>query len=482
MTSDEILGLSAIALAKKISEGRLTSHAVVDAHIEAAKSVNQHINAIVVPRYEQALAEAKQVDKQIRNKTLPKSAILAGVPCTIKEQFAMAGMPHTGGLLARKSVVAMNNATTVERLRSAGAIPIGTTNTSELSLWMESANPLYGRSRNPYNTKHMVGGSSGGEGAIVGSGASPFGLGADIGGSIRIPAFCNGVFGHKSTGGHIPNTGQYPLPSDAAMSYLVAGPICRKSEDLFPILKILAGPDGIDPACSRQNLVDPKSVDAKKIVFHSIRGNGREFVSKTLKKSQLDVEKRLQECGYKINNPSSKLLQHSFAIWVSMMGLAQEKGVDELLGQGTRISPTLEILKWFVQHSQHTLPPLLMAFSEKLGRSFPGLIRRFAAMGDELRKTLEDMLGDDGVLLYPSYSTCVPKHNRTLLMPTSWVYTGIFNVLTFPATQIPLGLAPSGLPLGIQAVAAPHQDHLTLATANLLEEMFGGWVPPKKLD
>ena len=114
-------------------------------------------------------------------------------------------------------------------------------------MWMESNNRVYGRTNNPYDPTRIVGGSSGGEGAIVGAGGSPFGLGCDIGGSIRMPAFFNGVFGHKPTGGLVPGTGQYPHARGRALR--ASSPparSCRRAEDLMPLLRILAGPDGKD--------------------------------------------------------------------------------------------------------------------------------------------------------------------------------------------------------------------------------------------
>src|SRR5207253_4609005 len=113
-------------------------------------------------------------------------------PCTIKESIALTGMPHTAGLVARKGTLAGADAPTVARLRAAGAIPLGVTNTSELCMWMESNNRVYGRTGSAYDPSRTAGGSSGGEGAIVGAAGAPFGLGSDIGGSIRMPAFFNG--------------------------------------------------------------------------------------------------------------------------------------------------------------------------------------------------------------------------------------------------------------------------------------------------
>src|SRR5699024_2538512 len=137
------------------------------------------------------------------------------------------GMPNTAGVVSRVGLRATEDATSVARYRQAGAIPIGVTNTSEACMWMESNNKVYGRSNNPYDITRIVGGSSGGEGAIIGAGVVPFGLGSDVGGSIRMPAFFNGVFGHKASSGLIPNSGQFPPIEGEGLRYLSTGPLAR---------------------------------------------------------------------------------------------------------------------------------------------------------------------------------------------------------------------------------------------------------------
>ena len=210
---NNLLTLSALEIAQKIKSRQISSEEVVSVHIDRAKKVNKFLNAIVQSRYEDALSEAKKCDTILKKgrDTLP---LYFGVPCTLKENFAYKGFPQTSGLVYRKSFIAEKNATCVQRIIDSGAIVIGTTNVSELCMWMESNNKVYGRTNNPYDLNRIVGGSSGGEGSIIGSGSSPFGLGADIGGSIRMPAFFNGVFGHIPSGGLVPGSGQYPMANN----------------------------------------------------------------------------------------------------------------------------------------------------------------------------------------------------------------------------------------------------------------------------
>ncbi|XP_041340591.1 fatty-acid amide hydrolase 2 isoform X4 [Pyrgilauda ruficollis] len=219
---------------------------VVEAYVERIKEVNPLINAVVKDRFEEALQEARQVDKLLSegpaDDCLEEKFPLLGVPITVKEAFSLYGMPNTSGLVNRRNVIATSDATVVSRLKQAGAIPLGVTNCSELCMWYESSNRVYGRTNNPYDLQRIVGGSSGGEGCVLAAACSVVGVGSDIGGSIRMPAFFNGVFGHKPTTGVVPNDGQFPDAYGVRTSYLCTGPMCRYAEDLEPVLRVMAGP------------------------------------------------------------------------------------------------------------------------------------------------------------------------------------------------------------------------------------------------
>src|SRR3954469_20595169 len=260
----EIIERSATSLARAIREGELTSREVVEAHVARARRLNPKLKAIAADRFEEALAEADAADARVReSRSAPgELAPFHGVPCTIKESFALTGMPNAAGLVHRAEVRADSDAPAVARLRAAGAIPIGVTNTSEATMWIESSNHVYGRTSNPYNPKRTAGGSSGGEGAAVAAGFAPIGLGTDIGGSIRLPAFFNGVFGHKPSPGVIPCSGHFPAPSGNGSSaeMLAAGPLARRAEDLMPFVRAVAGRDDGDPISRDVELRDPASV------------------------------------------------------------------------------------------------------------------------------------------------------------------------------------------------------------------------------
>lgn len=476
------LRASATKIAHAIARGDLSSREVIEEHIRAIEAVNPSLNALVADRFDLARDEADEADLAVREgRDLPP---LHGVPFTVKEAFALTGMPNTSGCVTRQHIVASEDATAVARLRAAGAIPLGVSNLSELCMWMESQNEVYGRTSNAYDLSRISGGSSGGEGALVGAGASPFGLGSDIGGSIRLPAFFNGVFGHKPSGGLVPGTGQFPFPTTpASCRFLTTGPLCRKAEDLHTLLTILAGPDGKDPGCTGSlSLKDPDSVDLGSLRVIDIPTNGYSSPSRSLANAQRQVAEHLGRLGASVETRTLPILRQSFLIWSAALSEENTESWATQMGNGTPINPFVELLKWARRKPDHTAIASLLAIAEKATSSSPSFQKHFANKGRALREQLIEDLGEDGVLLYPSFPRTAPRHRwplvRQMLMQPDYQYTAILNVCELAVTQVPLGLDRNGLPLGVQVAAAPGQDHLTLAVALELQEAFGGWQPP----
>ena len=484
MVEGEILSASGVALARAIRDRRVTSRAVVQAHVDRARRVNPALNAIVRDRYDAALREADAADEKTSSTHRDDLPALHGVPCTIKEAFAFEGMPNSAGLWTRRDVIATKDATVVARLRAAGAIPLGVTNISELCMWFESQNKVWGRTNNAYDAARTAGGSSGGEGAIVGGGASPIGLGSDVGGSIRMPSFFNGVFGHKPTGGIVPSTGSHPPARNDVERFVTCGPIVRRAEDLMPVLRILAGPDGIEERCSACELGDPTAVDVRSLTIHSVE-KGPGAVQGVLVDAQRRAADALASRGAKVERRAIPGLARSFDIWSTMLheGRAAESSFRDLMAEGSAdFQPWRELARLPLGDSRFTLPGLLLSLFEELPARFAARTRRILTLGKELSAELTSVLGDRGVMLYPSFPRIAPLHHTPLLAPFQFAYTAIFNVMEMPATQVPLGLDARGLPLGVQVVAPRRQDHLSIAVAMALETMLGGWVPPKRFD
>lgn len=473
-----LLVLSATRLAALIRRREVSSREVVEAHIRRVMQVNPAINAMVEDRFALARVEADLADRatmRAREDSLPP---FHGVPCTIKEAIALKGMSFTAGHVARVGVLADRDATATARLRAAGFIPLGVSNTSELCMWMESHNKVSGRTGNPYDPTRVAGGSSGGEGALVGAGASPVGLGADIGGSIRMPAFFNGCFGHKPTGGLIPNTGNYPIAHGDALRFMTTGPLARRAEDLWPLVRILAGPDGEDAGCRPMSLGDPAAVDLASLDVLVIEENGLFPVHPELRSVLWKAADHLARAGARVRAECLPALRDSAFIWASMMSEAGGPSYAERLGGGRPVSPALALIQYLCGLSPYTLPSIGLVWLERLTASRPADRRRYVEAGRRLREDLCRRIGPRGVLLFPPYPEPAPPHNRPLIPPFQWIYTAIFNALEVPATAVPMGLGSQGLPLGIQVVATHGNDHVCVAVALELERAFGGWVPP----
>ncbi len=469
---------SAIDLARAIRGGETSSREVVEAHIERLERTHPRLNAVVVDRYDAARQDADAADELLRSTvdadTLPT---FHGVPCTIKESIAMKGMPNCAGLVSRSAWRAPENAPTVQRMIDAGAIPLGVTNTPELCLWIETENRQYGRTHNAYDMTRTAGGSSGGEGAVVGIGGSPLGLGADIGGSIRLPAFFNGVFGLKPSPGLVPSTGQFPVTeTETAAMMLTIGPITRRAEDLMPMLRVIAGPDNIDPYAREMPIGDPDDAPIAGMKVLLSEDTSYIKVSRELRAARLRAAEALEAAGATVEVTQLKSMKRALELYLAVLKL--EAGVsvrDLIVAEG---SAHVTVRGGLKRKGPHTRALRLLLMSEWMTGKMPqGRMTKQVAAREAFAREVTDAIGD-GVLLHPTHPRVAPKHGQTIGKPWLLTTTAVFNLAGVPVAQIPLGLNDRGLPLGVQAAAGPGRDHVAVAVALELERAIGGWVPP----
>ncbi len=208
--------LSAAGLARSIAAGEVSAGEVLEAVIARIDDVDARTRAVAQRRFEAARNEAAEADQAIARGD--DIGPLHGVPVTVKECLEVSGLPATFGIAARSGTVAAIDDPHVARLRAAGAIVVATTNVAQLLAFAETDNPVYGRTNNPWDPDRSCGGSSGGEGALVGAGASPLGFGTDIGGSVRIPAAWCGAVGFKPSPGRCPDVGRYSFDLDSPIA------------------------------------------------------------------------------------------------------------------------------------------------------------------------------------------------------------------------------------------------------------------------
>jgi fatty acid amide hydrolase 2 len=356
---------SAVQLAGAIRSRELTAMETVEAHIALHRRVAPAINAIAAERFELALHEAMVVDELVRA-AKPEAELppLLGVPFTVKESIALTGMPQSAGLVARKDGRSAYSAPPVKRLLDAGAIALGVTNTSELTLWIESSNRVYGRTSNPYDPRRAAGGSSGGEGAAVGSGASPFGLASDIGGSIRIPALFCGVFGHKPSSGLVPTTGNYPPSTGESGRMLGIGPLARRAEDLIAVLRIIAGPDGQDRFAREVTLGDPGSVSLSGLRVVLAEETSARPMSRELNDARERAAGALAAAGAKLDWVALRSWRGALMPFLATLQAGSDQSTADLLAEAGAEAPSWRSL--LKPGGPHTLATKLALSGELL--------------------------------------------------------------------------------------------------------------------
>lgn len=489
---NDLLRLSGLQIAKLIREKGISPLDAVDAHIAKVVEENPRLNAMVEDRFAEARKEAREKgDLLAKGNAGPLSDAsepFYGVPFTVKEMVALTGMKRTAGSIHRRDTRLDWDGTSVARLRAAGAIPICTTNVPELGFWFESDNPVYGRTNNPYDATRIAGGSSGGEGALIGAGASPFGIGSDIGGSIRMPASFCGCFGHKPTNRLVPLTGHFPYTredmltmKDPTYPYTTVGLLSRKAEDLPVLLDLIKGRDGVDQETVETPLKESSTPFSKLRVF-TIAAPQFHLTRKTDRSLQdcvTNAAKYFEGLGAQVEELDPRMFVRGAEMWGAALKSTKPRMYEETLNPHGPVDLLRELFHLARGKKNYTFPSLSTVIME---RAISKRLKSSTAILEEharLRQELDEKLGDDGILLFPPHSRTAPKHNAVLLSPFDFIYTGIFNALGNPATAVPMGLDEQGLPLGVQVVAGRFNDRLALRAAISLEGAFGGWTPPR---
>src|SRR6202011_2061099 len=228
-------------MAQQIRDRKISPVELIDAHLVQIKKLHPKLNAFVDIDAERAQRTAQHAEMAVMGGK--KVGPMHGVPVSIKSSFEVEGMRCESGTRLRAGFVAAQDAPLVARLRAAGAIVLGVTNTPELLMAWETDNLLYGRTNSPWDLERTPGGSSGGEAAGIAAGMSAAGVGSDGGGSIRVPAHFSGICGLKPTPGRIPATGHFPAGVGAFSWIGVVGPMARTIPDVRALFEVMAGPD-----------------------------------------------------------------------------------------------------------------------------------------------------------------------------------------------------------------------------------------------
>jgi amidase len=459
----EAIYWSASRIAAEIRAAKLTSREITNACLERIEQVNPKINAVVQLVTERACREADGLDRLAASGRF--MGPLHGVPITIKDSLDSEGIVSTGGTMGRKDFIPQQDAPVVARLRDAGAVLLGKTNTPELTLSAETNNLIYGRTLNPYDLERSPGGSSGGSAAIIACGGAALELGSDTGGSIREPAHLCGITGIKPTSGRTPRSGHIvPYGGGVMDSLTQIGPMARYVEDLVLALPIICGPDGRDPAVVPVTLGNPAEVDLSKLRIAWYADNGILAAADDIQRVVAETARQLQAQRFNIEQ---KLLP----------------GMRELVNLSTELRESANaglIIRLLQRYGTQQPGPDLAGYLTADGiASANSLDPALMEAIDEARSRALGFFADyDAILCPPAHALARPHHASHGDSFDDWSYVTIHNLLGWPGLSVRAGTSADGLPVGVQVVAAPWREDIVLALALKIETLMGGYQKP----
>ncbi len=440
-------------IARAIRKAEISSEEVVKFYLGRIEEVNPQLNAVVQLVADRALCEARAADAALASGRI--LGPLHGVPMTIKDSLDTEGVITTGGISGRERFRPAQDATVVARLRAAGAVLLGKTNTAELTLSYQTDNHVYGRTNNPYDLSRTSGGSSGGAAAITAAGGTPFDIGSDTGGSIRIPAHFCGVCGIKPTEGRVSRTGHI-IPFGGFLDRLTSiGPIGRFVDDLILVLPVISGPDWRDPAIVPMPLGDPDEVDLAtlRVAYHTDNGIAcptKETVGIMLRGAQA-LEEVVGSVEEAVPEPISETVELFSTLYDADGGAWRQR----LLATARALPPDANP------------PPRGLAVAD-----FSARLERWDQFRSEMLKFLESY----DIIICPVNASPAVEHGRGEL--EAYSYTQTYSLTGWPCVVVRIGCTEGGHPIGVQIVARPWREDVALAVARHLETALGGWEPP----
>ena len=454
----ELTSFSATTLARFIRTNLVSSVAVVDAHLARLETANPKLNAVVQIQAEAARRQAREADEAVsRGERLGP---LHGIPITLKDSLDTANMVSTWGTAGRADFTPEHDATVVTRLRAAGAIILGKTNTPEFTLAGITDNAVYGRTNNPYDVERSPAGSSGGAGAILAAGGSALDLGSDTGGSIRMPSHYCGIAGIKPTSGRVPRTGHaISFEVGALDAFTQIGPMARHVEDLGLTLSIIAGPDGHDPAVVPAPLGDPQDVSVRDLRIAFFTDNGIKSPSPDTVSTVRAAAGVLADHGVSVTEDRPQGVSDAERLWYSLY-LADGGAWIRQLIRAAGTEHMSSALDWM----QTAQPVSLPEFTQELSR------------WNVYRSEMLAFMEPYDVLLCPVSATPATRHNDP--DGPDFTYTFAHNLTGWPGAVVRCGMSAEGLPIGVQIVAHPWREDVALAVAQYLETNLGGWQSP----
>lgn len=485
--SQDIAFSSSVSLLRALRAGRVGSLELLDHFLDRVARYNPTLNAVAVSRVEAARGAAKSRDRARRRGDA--TGALHGLPMTVKESFDVAGLPSTWGLPALRDNIARQSAEAVQRLEDAGAVVFGKTNVPVLLADWQTFNPVYGVTVNPWDAGRTPGGSSGGAAAALAAGLTPLELGSDIGGSIRNPAHCCGVYGHKSSYGIVPTAGHAMPGSVFPVDINVAGPLARSAADLEIALKVIAGPDArqahtwalnLQPA-GQHTLADFKVAivtdSAVAPVDDSIRG-ALDTLAGFLSRNKVRVSRSARPVL-----PEAEV----FTLYVHMLRAA----TSAIQGDPVLFRKMIDAVANLETNDRSYQAEQLRGNTMRHRDWIIACNRR-----DVLMDAWTEFFKGHDLLLCPAAPVVAFPHDHSGERTTRMVqvngqrrsvnehlfwagYSGLFYL---PSTVAPIGRSLEGLPIGVQIIGPPGADLVCIRFARLLEQAYFRFEPPAGFD
>jgi Asp-tRNA(Asn)/Glu-tRNA(Gln) amidotransferase A subunit family amidase len=438
---------------------------VVEAHLRRIEQINPGLNAVVTLA-EDALECARQAEAQ------PRDSLLHGLPITIKDTIDTAGLLTTAGSKARANHVPRDDAPAVARLKAAGAIVLGKTNTPEMAIPYETNNEVFGRTNNPHARQRTCGGSSGGEAAAIAACLSPAGIGSDLSGSIRVPAHFCGIAGLKPTAGRVPMEGHTPAATGPLSLGACIGPMARSVEDLALLFRVLADPTQFEISVHSQSLLpDPGELRGLHVAWYA--DDGVAPVSAEIREAVATAAQALADAGLHVTEARPPGVSRGSHLWVELFAsAAQDEIVAQYQGREDKAGPQVAELLRRVRDTDK------IGMAERLD----GVVLE----REKLREDLVTWMKTTPLILAPVGATTAFEHgaerveieNQSISIFRAFSYSQTFNVFGLPSLAVPVARTDSGLPIGVQVIGAPFDERMVLGAGRLIEKAFGGWREP----
>jgi amidase len=442
---------------------------IVEAHLDRIEELQPKLNAFVHVDAEEACAQAHRVEDAVRQGRA--LGPLLGVPITVKSCIDVAGWPCPAGSLLRSDYVAQTDAVLAARLRAAGAILLGNTNTPEFLMAYETDNLVSGKTSNPWDLSRSAGGSSGGEAAAIAAGCSVGGVGSDGGGSVRVPAHFCAICGLKPTPGRIPATGHYP-PGVGPFSWIgVVGPMARTIADVRALFQAMAGPDPGDALSAPVPVRTISNAQLKGLRIGILESEALGKADAETYAAVLKAANALAAQGFAVEPLRLHCLERAIELWWFFFGPAiAHLFAPTVAGQQEKLSP---IFRDYLQFAEPQTP---IALNDLL---------RASAERDLLRAEILQQMCDVPILLSPVSTTTAFRHGEGTWQPgarqcyrDTMRFSQWLNLTGFPGVSVPGSVSAEGLPIGVQVIGRPHEEELVLAVAERVENGRGPWRPP----